>query len=507
MRERARRGAPGLRGVAELGRAAASTASTSARSPRSSTRSSSRGSPPTRSRSHDRLPPHRPPFYIMKSNGGVIAGHRGPPQADHDDPLRPGGGHARRGAGRRAGRLPTRDHARRRRHVDRRGGDQRRPAEPDHRGVGRPLRGQGADGRRDHGRHRRRLDRLGLARGDAEGRAALGRARAPGPACYPDGGAEPTTTDAFLLLGHIPEHLLGGEIPLRRAAAEAVYERLAEAVGMERGGVRGRRARDRRLEPGERDPPGDRQARPGRARLRPVRVRRLGPADRVPADRHPRAARRVRAARPRQPERVRAAGHRPALRPRADARAPPRPARRRRAGARVRAARGRRDRATSSARATAARALRAADLRYFGQAFEIQVPAPDGAIDDGVRRGGRGALPRRARALLRLLLPRRPAPGRRVGEPARHRRRRDGAAGAEPAARRRPAHPLRTATRPRVLRRSPARDAGLRARAARRRRRDQRPGGDRGVRLDAPDPPGVHGARRRARQRAWCAAS
>jgi len=54
----------------------------------------------------------------------------------------------------------------------------------------------------------------------------------PGPACYPRGGDEPTTTDAFLLLGHIPEHLLGGEIPLRRAAAEAAYERLAARVGL-----------------------------------------------------------------------------------------------------------------------------------------------------------------------------------------------------------------------------------------------------------------------------------
>jgi N-methylhydantoinase A len=54
----------------------------------------------------------------------------------------------------------------------------------------------------------------------------------PGPACYPDGGSEPTTTDAFLLLGHIPEHLLGGEIPLHRTAAQAVYERLAGSVGM-----------------------------------------------------------------------------------------------------------------------------------------------------------------------------------------------------------------------------------------------------------------------------------
>ncbi len=54
----------------------------------------------------------------------------------------------------------------------------------------------------------------------------------PGPVCYGRGGSEPTTTDAFLLLGHIPEHLLGGEIPLDRGAAEAVYARLAERVGL-----------------------------------------------------------------------------------------------------------------------------------------------------------------------------------------------------------------------------------------------------------------------------------
>jgi N-methylhydantoinase A len=55
----------------------------------------------------------------------------------------------------------------------------------------------------------------------------------PGPACYAQGGTEPTATDAFLLLGHIPEHLLGGEIPLDRAAARAAYEPLAEAVGLD----------------------------------------------------------------------------------------------------------------------------------------------------------------------------------------------------------------------------------------------------------------------------------
>src|SRR5699024_8898281 len=36
----------------------------------------------------------------------------------------------------------------------------------------------------------------------------------PGPMCYGHGGTEPTITDAHLLLGRIPPHLLGGEIPL-----------------------------------------------------------------------------------------------------------------------------------------------------------------------------------------------------------------------------------------------------------------------------------------------------
>ena len=55
----------------------------------------------------------------------------------------------------------------------------------------------------------------------------------PGPACYGRGGREPTATDAFLLLGQIPDHLLGGEIPLDRAAARAAYEPLAASLGLE----------------------------------------------------------------------------------------------------------------------------------------------------------------------------------------------------------------------------------------------------------------------------------
>jgi N-methylhydantoinase A len=36
----------------------------------------------------------------------------------------------------------------------------------------------------------------------------------PGPLCYAKGGTEPTITDAHVILGRIPPHLLGGEIPL-----------------------------------------------------------------------------------------------------------------------------------------------------------------------------------------------------------------------------------------------------------------------------------------------------
>ena len=48
----------------------------------------------------------------------------------------------------------------------------------------------------------------------------------PGPLCYGRGGTEPTLTDADLVLGRIPPHLLGGEVPLDPAAAAAGLEAL-----------------------------------------------------------------------------------------------------------------------------------------------------------------------------------------------------------------------------------------------------------------------------------------
>ena len=49
----------------------------------------------------------------------------------------------------------------------------------------------------------------------------------PGPICYGTGGFEPTITDAHVMLGRIPPHLLGGEIPLDPAAARAGIEDIA----------------------------------------------------------------------------------------------------------------------------------------------------------------------------------------------------------------------------------------------------------------------------------------
>ncbi|MDX6360830.1 MAG: N-methylhydantoinase, partial [Nocardioidaceae bacterium] len=49
----------------------------------------------------------------------------------------------------------------------------------------------------------------------------------PGPLCYGRGGADVTITDAHVVLGRIPPHLLGGEIPLDVDAARVGVERLA----------------------------------------------------------------------------------------------------------------------------------------------------------------------------------------------------------------------------------------------------------------------------------------
>ncbi len=55
----------------------------------------------------------------------------------------------------------------------------------------------------------------------------------PGPACYGRGGVEPTVSDANLVLGYLnPEGLVGGRLPLDKAAAEAAVARIAEPLGL-----------------------------------------------------------------------------------------------------------------------------------------------------------------------------------------------------------------------------------------------------------------------------------
>ena len=77
---------------------------------------------------------------------------------------------------------------------------------------------------------------------------------------------------------------------------------------------------------------------------------------------------------------------------------------------------------------------RTADLRYFGQAFEVRVQVPAGDLDDAALEARRGPLPRRAPGALRLRLLRGRLAAGGVGEPARLRHRPDPAAG-DPAAR------------------------------------------------------------------------
>jgi N-methylhydantoinase A len=73
------------------------------------------------------------------------------------------------------------------------------------------------------------VDNLGLVRVGPRSAGA-----SPGPACYGQGGDEPTVTDADLILGYIePQYFAGGRIKLDRAAAEAaIRRRICEPLGL-----------------------------------------------------------------------------------------------------------------------------------------------------------------------------------------------------------------------------------------------------------------------------------
>jgi N-methylhydantoinase A len=54
----------------------------------------------------------------------------------------------------------------------------------------------------------------------------------PGPAAYGKGGTEPTVTDANVVLGYLPENLLGGTFKLDRTAAERAVQTIADKLGI-----------------------------------------------------------------------------------------------------------------------------------------------------------------------------------------------------------------------------------------------------------------------------------
>ena len=73
-----------------------------------------------------------------------------------------------------------------------------------------------------------RVDELGLLKVGPESAGAE-----PGPACYGQGGVEPTVTDANLLLGYLdPRYFLGGRMALDTAAAESAMTSLAARLGL-----------------------------------------------------------------------------------------------------------------------------------------------------------------------------------------------------------------------------------------------------------------------------------
>ena len=258
------------------------------------------------------------------------------------------------------------------------------------------------------------------------------------------------------------------------------------------------------MEPGQRAAPGHGQARPRRPRLHADHVRRLRLAAALPADGRARHPDRAGAAQPRQRLGVRPAHRRRQERLRADPRHPGRPARPGRGRRHLRRPSPPRPPRRWPRRASSPaehQFVRTADLRYFGQAFEVRVPVAQGELDPAA---GRRRVPRRAQGALRLRLLRRPDPAGRVGQPPRLRHRPDPA----------PGDPAPPVVEPDVDPASrPGRRAGLLRRRGRVRRharlpaqrprpghRRRRPGDHRGVRLHGAAAPRLQRPDRRVPQ-------
>ncbi len=365
------------------------------------------------------------PFYVMKSNGGVLSADEVVHQPITTVLSGPAAGALGAALIASRCRLPQDAHLRRRRHVDRRLRGARRRAHPHHRGHRRRLPEQDPDDRRRHRRRRRRLDRLALAGGHPQGRPALGRRR-PRPALLRQGRHR---ADHHRRPRHArpdPTPPARRRDPARRRAARAGIADLAAQLGLD----------FETCATGILEISAWNQANA----LRQVSVKRgldvrdfmlttFGGSGSLLACRLVDILDLAGVVVPPNPGNVSAFGlltvdvkndyvqthvakesalDRGAVQAILD------------------------DLTDQAAQALAKegfaapshRSSRTIDLRYVGQAFEVRVAAPEGDVDGRTSRGRR-RLPRRAPPALRLRLPRRPAPAGRVGQPPRHRHRSD----------------------------------------------------------------------------------
>ena len=161
----------------------------------------------------------------MKSNGGVIGAEVVRTQAIHTALSGPAAGVIGARQDRRGRRVRRSDLRRRRRHQRRRVPHPRRRGRGDRRGPHRQLAAARADDRHPHDRRRRRLDRARHRRRHPDGRARERGRRSRDRSCYGAGGEEPTVTDAHLVLGRIPAHLLRRRDRARRGRARGARSR------------------------------------------------------------------------------------------------------------------------------------------------------------------------------------------------------------------------------------------------------------------------------------------
>ena len=179
-------------------------------------------------RIHDELAPslRDKPFLVMQSSGGVASADQVMGKPITTALSGPAAGALGSAVVAEIARVPQRSDARRRRHLDRSLPDRgRRPHVTNGGSVGPfPVRIPMID-----------IETIGTGGGSIawisrEGHLKVGPRSAgaePGPMCYPNGGSEPTITDANLVMGRIPPALIGGGIALDVVRARDGIAKLA----------------------------------------------------------------------------------------------------------------------------------------------------------------------------------------------------------------------------------------------------------------------------------------